>query len=65
MSDKTSALLLAQKMTEQFNQPENWWVLSEIYNQTGDVSNYQRILATARDRGFVDSAGNWNYESDR
>ncbi|MEX0738324.1 MAG: hypothetical protein WD071_03175 [Pseudohongiella sp.] len=62
MSDAANALLLAQKMTEQFDQPENWRVLAELYNMTGDVNNYEQTLASARTRDLIDSAGNWVHE---
>lgn len=59
MSDSESALKLAVKMTEQFDQPGNWRVLSEQYRNLGDGPNFDRTISIARERGFLTESGDW------
>lgn len=59
MSDHQSAVLVAEKLAEQFDRPENWRVLSEVYSAAGDTANYNQTIQAARAKGFTDSAGNW------
>lgn len=59
MSDHQSAVLVAEKLAEQFDRPENWRVLSEVYSAAGDTTNYNQAMQAARAKGFVDSDGSW------
>jgi hypothetical protein len=59
MSDHQSAVLIAEKLAEQFDRPENWRVLSEVYRLAGNTAQYNQAVNTAREKGFVDNNGNW------
>tara|TARA_R110002072_G_scaffold269868_2_gene429374 strand:- start:108432 stop:109349 length:918 start_codon:yes stop_codon:yes gene_type:complete len=59
MSDHQSAVLVAEKLAEQFDRPENWRVLSEVYSAAGDTTNYNQVIQAARAKGLMDSAGSW------
>lgn len=59
VSDKSTALQIAQGMVVEFDRPENWKVLSEVYESLDDQSNFNQVLETARQRGFINTAGNW------
>jgi len=59
MSDHQSAVLIAEKLAEQFDRPENWRVLSEMYRAIGDTAQYNQAVNTAREKGFVDNNGHW------
>lgn len=59
MSDRESAVQVAEKMTEQFDRPQNWKTLSELYNANDDVMNFNQAIESARARGFIDGSGNW------
>ena len=59
MSDPVSALELAQGMVTQFDRIENWKVLADLHQIQADKSNFNRIMDAARNRGFLDSSGDW------
>ena len=59
MSDRQSAVLVAERLVEQFDRPENWRILSEVYGAEGDTANYNQTIQTARAKGFVDDNGDW------
>ncbi len=60
VSDKATALQIAQGMVAEFDRPENWKVLSEVYESQDDQANLNQVLETSRNRGFLDTAGNWD-----
>lgn len=59
MSDTATALQIAQGMVDQFDRAENWKVLSEVYETLDDQSNFNQVVETARDKGYLDIRGNW------
>lgn len=59
MSDRESAIVVAEKMIEQFDRPQNWKILSELYNANDDVINFNQAIESARAKGFIDVSGNW------
>lgn len=59
VSNPEDALEIAQGMVNQFDRPENWKVLAEVYQRSGDQTNLNSVMDTARARGFVDSSDNW------
>lgn len=59
MSDQQSAVLIAEKLAERFDRPENWRVLSQVYRSVGDTARYNQAIDTAREKGFVDNNGHW------
>tara|TARA_R110002167_G_scaffold45324_4_gene136344 strand:- start:21350 stop:22258 length:909 start_codon:yes stop_codon:yes gene_type:complete len=63
MSDYENAIVVAEKMTEQFDRPQNWKVLSELYNANDDVTKFNQTIESARAKGFIDGSGNWIHES--
>jgi len=64
MSNSVSALELAQGMVAQFDRIENWKVLADLHRIQADDSSFNRIMDTARNRGFLDSSGNWLLPTD-
>lgn len=59
MSDHQRAVLVAERLAEQFDRPENWRILSELYSAAGDTANYNQAIQAARAKGFMDSDGRW------
>ncbi|NKB32446.1 MAG: hypothetical protein GKR91_05050 [Pseudomonadales bacterium] len=59
MSNAAEAVELALAMVSQFDRMENWKVLAEVYDIQNDQLNLERIMTTARDRGFINSNGDW------
>ena len=59
MSNPVSAMELAESMVEQFDRIENWKVLADLHEIQADDANFNRVMNAARDRGFLDSFGNW------
>ncbi|MEX2470384.1 MAG: hypothetical protein WD396_11565 [Pseudohongiellaceae bacterium] len=59
MSNPDSALILAKKMVEQFDQAGNWRVLAELYRTLGDGQNHDEVIDAARNKGFIGDSGNW------
>jgi len=64
MTDPASALELAQGLVEQFDRVENWKVLADLHQIQADDSNFNRVMDVARNRGFLDSSGNWLLPAD-
>ncbi|MDP3517008.1 MAG: hypothetical protein Q8S94_07560 [Pseudohongiella sp.] len=59
MSDRSNAVLVAEKMAELFDRPQNWRILSQLHTANNDTTNFNQVIESARAKGFVDSAGNW------
>ena len=60
MSDRTLALELARRLTQQYNREENWRVLAELYRQRGDQPGYESVIAEAQNLGFLTTSNSQN-----
>lgn len=59
MTNSETALALAHAMVEEFDMPGNWKVLAELHQSHDNTLGYSNTLATAQQKGYVDSSGNW------
>ena len=64
LNDSGTAIDLSQRLVSQFDAPEDYKNLAELYNRIGDINSLNELLFAARTKGFIDEEGTW-IEADR